>query len=371
MASSVATAPVGFFEGKRPSWIILYAFPAITLPVALALMLPADPRLVMGYMWLFGLTHFVLTFSVYLQRENLRHFTATPWNILLYLVIPLAILMGFYVIGVFQLRARSPALAVGLGLVVRLLDFNHLNRQTFGVYQLFKVRMGLRPVPEMKRAEQGYYFALTGVLFVTFLAGGAFPFLHSPGAPLLPVAWLRVAAVAGIAITVAFGATCITLLVRTWRAANRPAGLREALTYFAFQTASAALSIVSLPLYLATLGIHYVEYHVLMFPRCFHSRLDQSSKLDRWFDGLRRNRTIFYGAILLTAGVALMFTWPPATPPAHPLRYRAVVSIFDGLFVFHYFVETLIWRFSDPFFRKSLGSLYFRAPKAKPTVTSN
>src|SRR5947209_5435176 len=122
------TPQQGFFEGKGPSWIILYAFPAITLPVALALLLPADPRLVMSYMWIFGLTHFVLTFSVYMQRENLRHFTATPGNVLTYLVIPLAILMGFYVVGVLQLRARIPALAVGLGLLVRMLDFNHLNR---------------------------------------------------------------------------------------------------------------------------------------------------------------------------------------------------------------------------------------------------
>jgi hypothetical protein len=268
------------------------------------------------------------------------------------------------VVGVFQLRARIPALALVLGLVVRLLDFNHLNRQTFGVYQLFKGRMGLRPQPGMKRAEQGYYFALTGVLYVTYLAGGAFPLLPAPSTPMLPPPWLRALALAAIAVTVGFGATCITLLVRSWRAANRPRGLREALTYFGFQTASAALSVLSLPLYLATLGIHYVEYHVLMFPRCFHSQLDTTSKLDRWFGGLRRSRAIFYVAVLLVAGVALMFTWPPVSQPAHPLRYRAVVSIFDGLFVFHYFVETLIWRFSDPFYRKTLGSLYFRPRKA-------
>jgi len=36
------------------------------------------------------------------------------------------------------------------------------------------------------------------------------------------------------------------------------------------------------------------------------------------------------------------------------------VSIFDGLFVFHYFVEMWIWRFSDPFFRRTLTPLYFR-----------
>jgi hypothetical protein len=60
----------------------------------------------------------------------------------------------------------------------------------------------------------------------------------------------------------------------------------------------------------------------------------------------------------MAAGIVLLFT-TPGRLPSHPIRYLAVVSIFDGLFVFHYFVEMLIWRFSDPFFRRTLTSLYF------------
>jgi hypothetical protein len=366
MAASVASAPPvpaaqrGFFEGPLPTRIILFAFPAVTLPVAAALLLPVDRRFLLAYIWIFGLTHFVLTLSVYLQRENLRYFTATPSNVLVYLVVPLAILMAFYIIGVLQLRARIPALAVGLGAVVRLLDFNHLNRQSFGVYQLFKGRIGLRPHPAMKLAEQGFFFSLTALLYVTFLAGGASPFTPPPGAALFPNAVLRSAAITAAVSAAAFAATAISLLLAAWRSSHRPAGLAEALTYLVFQTASALISVVSLPLYFATLAIHYVEYHVLMFPRCFHSSLDQTSPLDRWFAGLRRNPIVFYGAILTLAGIVLLFTGPGGSPAGRPLRYLAVVSIFDGLFVFHYFVETLIWRFSDPFFRRTLSGLYFR-----------
>ena len=46
-----------------------------------------------------------------------------------------------------------------------------------------------------------------------------------------------------------------------------------------------------------------------------------------------------------------------------PFNYLVLIAVFDGLFVFHYFVEMLIWRFGDPFFRKTLVGLYF-APKA-------
>ena len=41
--------------------------------------------------------------------------------------------------------------------------------------------------------------------------------------------------------------------------------------------------------------------------------------------------------------------------------YTALVAIFDGLFVFHYFVEMFIWRFSEPYYRQTLGPLYFAA----------
>jgi hypothetical protein len=359
----------GLFERKRPSQIILASFPLVTVPLAAALALTTGRRFLLIYIWLFGLTHFVLTLSVYLQSENLRHFKATGKNIFLFFVVPLVILMGFYVIGVFQVNARFPVFAVTFGAVIRLLDFNHLNRQTFGVYQLFKARTGLRLGPAIKHAEQGFLACLTALLFTTFLAGGACPFLQNrgwpgmsavgkPGPALLPLGVLQ--AIFGVAasLAVVFAAISVTLLIRAWSAGGRPGGFSAALTYIGFQTAAALLAIVSFPLYIATLATHYVEYHVLMFPRCFHSRLNDKSSLDRWFGGLRSHPAAFYGFTAAAAGIVLLCTAVERSP-SQPIHYLAVVSIFDGLFVFHYFVEMLIWRFSDPFFRQTLTPLYF------------
>jgi len=258
---------------------------------------------------------------------------------------------------------------VTLGAAIRLLDFNHLNRQTFGVYQLFKVRTGLRPAPAMKRAEQGYLNCLTALLFTTFLAGGVCPLLQprgwpgmgtvgKPGPALLPLGALQ--AIFGVAgsLALVFAAIAVTSLLRAWSAEGRPGGVSEALGYMGFQTIAALLAVVSLPLYFATLATHYVEYHVLMFPRCFHSPLDDQSGLDRWFGRLRSHRAAFYAILAIAAGLLMLFT-TLSRSPSHPIRYLAIVSIFDGLFVFHYFVEMLIWRFSDPFFRRTLTSLYF------------
>ncbi len=51
---------------------------------------------------------------------------------------------------------------------------------------------------------------------------------------------------------------------------------------------------------------------------------------------------------------------------SQPLGYLACIAIFDGIFVFHYFIEMFIWRFRDPHFRTTLAGMYI-APAAKPT----
>jgi hypothetical protein len=373
---SAALAPVeaGLFDRKLPPRIILGSFFLLTAPLVAFYAAASNHWFVTVYLWLFGATHFVLTLSVYLQSENLKYFKATAWNVFLFFVVPLAILMGFYVTGVFQLNARFPLAAVALGVVIRTLDFNHLNRQTFGVYQLFKARTGLRPPGAIKRFELGFTFSLTALLLVTFLAGGvcplpqvrAWPILRlvpRPAEAMLPLHVLQIAFWGLASLTVLSGAIGVWLFIRAWDAGGRPHGIAEAFGYIGIQTVSALLAVVSFPLYFATLATHYVEYHVLMYPRCFNVQLNDRSSLDRWFSGLRRHRVVFYGMTILAAAVVLLLRSADRSPSSS-LHYLAVVSIFDGLFVFHYFVEMLIWRFSNPFFRKSVGALYF-TPRAR------
>src|SRR5436309_2078566 len=107
-----APAQLGFFQQKLPCRLILASFPAITLPLVAALALTTSRHFVLLYVWLFGITHFVLTLSVYLQSDNLRHFRESGKNIFLYFGVPLAILMGFYAVGMMQLRARFPMFAI-------------------------------------------------------------------------------------------------------------------------------------------------------------------------------------------------------------------------------------------------------------------
>ena len=131
----------------------------------------------------------------------------------------------------------------------------------------------------------------------------------APEAPTLPLDVLQVASVVGLVVAAGLLTAAVTGIVRSWKAAGRPAGLTPALLYFAFQVISAVMAVVSLPLYLAALAIHYVEYHVLMLPRCFHTPLDSGSRLDRAYGKLRSHRGFFYLVVVAVAGLV---TWAPS-----------------------------------------------------------
>jgi hypothetical protein len=218
------------------------------------------------------------------------------------------------------------------------------------------------------------------LMLSTFLAGGVFPLLQDGGPltlanlgwrlmdPILPIPLLQVASTV---LVMAYLGLLSYLVVahRRTRTAVDPIWIDKPAAYLLFQSASTLLPTIAFPMYAAALAIHYVEYHVLMYPRCFHCPLDARSRLDRFFARLRRSPIVFYFVLLSVAGLATvccftgmglmgMTTMDLSQPPS----YLLLIALFDGLFVFHYLVEAYIWRFSEPYYRKSLGGLYF-APR--------
>jgi hypothetical protein len=369
-----APPATGYFQRTLPVYLILGTFVVVTLPLScLALLAPQSTE--MGgiqfvYVCVFGLTHFVLTPTIYLQSNNLRYFNSSWRNRILYFVIPVAILVGFDLYLVLGIAALFPSFNFLFRLAIRLFDFNHFARQSFGVLQLFKVRSGGTFPAWLKRVESAYFFSVPVTLLMTFLQGGVCN-LDSP----LVKSVLGLSAGLFVTVLIGYG-------VALSRAA-KPAALLPPLTYFLFQTASALLAYYSTALYAFALAMHYVEYHVLMMPRCFHAKLDTEKKPDRVFALLRRNKLIFYGLVLVLAVVAsLLMSMSIAAMAAmigqaadlarENLRnesspfYLMLIAVFDGLFVFHYFVESFIWRFSDPYYRQTLGPLYFSPRPSVP-----
>ncbi|MBN9118469.1 MAG: hypothetical protein J0I06_04805 [Planctomycetes bacterium] len=308
--------PTGFFQKRWPAALIVGAFPALAVPMAAAVLLSANNLLLWVYVWLFGMTHFVVTLALYLRSENLRYFASTPGNRLVFFLVPALAFVGFDLYHALRIGAVFPALGVFVLAAVRLADFNHFNRQSFGVLQLFKARTGVKPAPGAKRIENLYFLSLAGLLFVSFLAGGVCP-LVQPGGPLtvapllgelfpsvVPLgaaqgAWVGLAAVAASL----FGAVTVGL----WRSARGRRGYGAAVAYVLVQTVSALMTAAYFPLYLAALAVHYVEYHVLMAPRCFRAPLDPTRRIDRAFGAVRARPVVFYALVMGWRGSS---RWP-------------------------------------------------------------
>jgi hypothetical protein len=369
------TPSIGYFQRTLPVALILGAFVVFTLPLTyLALTDPDSPsllRLELMYMLGLGLTHFVITPTIYLQSSNLRHFNSSWRNRLIYFAIPIGIFVVFDLYRALELALLLPLIDVAFRLTIRAVDFQHFSRQSFGVMQLFKARAGVKFPAWQRRAEYWFAWTVVAVLLTTFLRGGR---LDTEAHPSLVAAHRVFATVlAGLGITILAG------IAVTARTAERPGKLIAPASYFVLQTISALLAAYSTALYGIALAMHYVEYHVLMLPRCFNTPLDPRTWTDRVFARLRSSRIIFYVLLIVVAVGVAMFTGV-ATSMANAMTamlagmwkgygggtgprssYTALLAIFDGLFVFHYFVEMFIWRFSEPYYRKTLSPLYFAA----------
>ena len=100
------TAPVAYFQKGVPSNLILGAFFAITLPLAAFITLDNTQLLLWVYIWLFGMTHFIVTFTIYMNRAQLLSILAA-WlakSTCLFSRLPVAIFIGFDLIHVFRVR---------------------------------------------------------------------------------------------------------------------------------------------------------------------------------------------------------------------------------------------------------------------------
>jgi hypothetical protein len=350
-------ASASYLGRPLPIWIIFAAFFLLSVPLCALMMVDSELvdrwYLKAIFMWILGMTHFLITLTVYMQSANLRHFNSTWKNRLLYFAVPIGIFLLFDLYTALRIAVTMPLLAAAFQWSVRFLDFHHVNRQSFGVLQMFKGRSGVTYPAWMKKAESYYFWVLTGLLYLTFASGGAV----KPDNPLMAIGLV---ALAGLVVALAVG------FAVTWRGSTDRRALAAPLTYFTLQSASAALGIVSTAMWVFCLAMHYVEYHVLMLPRCFDTPLDPDSRVDRVFGRLRRSKAVFYGLLLALAGGATYLTWYAmgealleSAGSGSSSAYLALIAIFDGIFVFHYFVESLIWKFSQPFYRRTLVPLYF------------
>src|SRR5207244_8810773 len=117
-------------------------------------------------------------------------------------------------------------------------------------------------------------------------------------APGDPLEWVTLGLIALVLARVAWS------FVRALRAGARSALIAPA-AYLLAQLGSIGLAVWRIELYAAALAIHYVEYLLLMTPRCFDTPLSARAAPDRVLGALRQRPVYLYGALLALAVAAL------------------------------------------------------------------
>ena len=372
-AASPPSLTEPYLDDPRRIAIIFGAFFLLCLPLAV-LMRGATTNaslvrwlvLVNAYGVLVGYTHFGVTFSLYLNSKNLAYFRSTPKNVVVYFVVPITIMVVWFCLGYFGInqptRSRTAmfiAYLVWFTLVTKLADYLHVVRQHFGVLQLFK-RHVPAPFPAwIRRAENTFFMVVLALQMLTFKGGldvdnlnAAYYDIHNPYTQVATCA----AVLLFVAILAGYAKMAMTVAIGRRRTVFLP------LQYFLLQTASASLAVIWTPLYVAGLAMHYVEYHVVMYPRIFRSQLEGKSQVDRLSLWLRAHKPVFY-VVLVALSYLMMLSGISRVPPAAKDFAWLVTNLLNGIFMAHYFVEAFVWKFGLPFFRQSLSPLYFPPPK--------
>ena len=321
----------------------------IALPLVLARMSPNDsvvlPYLILAEAVGLGTTHFFVTLAVYLQPSQLQYANSSWPRRLTYFALPVLILLLFAWVEAWPLKALAPAGATYFYLVVRFADFFHVGRQSLGVLQIWKAPLKDALPSWTRHAENALFVGLALLQLETYAFGGTFPSDRMS-------AWLPALLLAGLFLMIV-----VQYLVPLSARETRSAGLL-ALSYLVMQAVCAALAVYATWLYLTVLALHYIEYHLLMAPRCF----GESTGPRTGVLGFLRRGGVFYG---LMAVVVVLFE-ARSFVVSESLALRFAVHIFDGIFMLHYVLDAFLWKFHNPYYRSQLYPLYFQR-RIKPT----
>jgi len=337
------TVSLRYFDRPWPRALIFGSFIAVTIPLLAMRLWGGESKLLSQLMVAhavgLGTTHFFVTLAVYLRASNLRHFSSSWAERVRYFGLPALILGAVALVEALPLRSVAPTLATTFYFAVRFADFFHVGRQHVGMLQIWK--RGAQLPGWTRSAENAFFVGLALMQWQTHFLGGRFAAGQSYA--VLPAC--------------ALGLLALAIAAQYVKALAQPgtrAAARIALTYFAIQALGAAAAVYDTALYLISLSVHYVEYHVIMAPRNLapDSPPGAAEPSPR---GLWTRPLFLYGAL---AAVVLLFE-ARNHAPAEQVSTRLLVHAFDGIFLLHYVLDAFLWKFRKPYFRQQLGPLYF------------
>ena len=337
-----------YVEQPRVFGVIVGSFFVVFLPLTFLALVPNDFRWLPHVFLLqavgLGVTHFFITLALYANRDNLRYFNQGLRNRAIYFGVPLLCFTVFAALSLPSLKA-APFFALFFFPLIRVFDFLHVGRQSFGVAQLLKRSLSDLP-RSLRQLENAVFIGLALLQWQTFLGGGRFRSdALSSVLPASVVALLLLALVGGY--------------LRHAATTGGAARIYKPLVYVLLQAACAAAAVYQTRLYLIALTMHYLEYHLLMGPRLFATSgggaagAEAAPNVPAEPRPLRARVIVFYLGLL---AVVVLFEAKNHTPV--PESLLPAVHAFDGIFLVHFFLEAFLWKFSSPHYRRTLGPLY-------------
>jgi len=352
---------------------IFCSFALITVPLVILFFVLPPPAIRFDHIGIvyfacFGASHFFVTFAIYCNSENLRYFVSDSKNVILYLGLPLVIMgAAFYFYQFSPWKAWFAALPLLLPIVeltVRGVDFLHVQRQSYGVLQLLKGSTG-RKFANVSRSLEKWFFPLMALAAWTTLVRSYSSATDPVWGGFRQTKFFEIVNNNFFHATVLAAAGCIfaVALVRLVTAAKGEGSIKQRfapLCYFVLQSAAVVLAVLDPRLYAVGAAMHYTEYHLLVYQRSVAADGSAFRSTPR---PIGQRVAIVCGFYAVVLGISLLFAWyPKAAGPAalkeEPLR-RTLNSLFLAVILFHFYIDTLIWRFRKPFYKKSLGPVYF------------
>lgn len=318
---------------------------------------PGHALAITAFVWIiFAQTHFGSTWFIFLDKKNLAYYCQHPF---IYFVMPVVIFAAVLALGYINQTL--------LIILVAIASLYHVTKQNLGIMQLYRVRNKEFDV-STRRVENTTIFAWT-LLFGGF---GALqlPNFQSQFGDLLHLAWYGLAL---LLIASAVG-TCWIAMQYLRRGANSIPKTIFLLTSILMYSPYLYASVVLVDIYqmeiatLTSLIAHYMQYIgiVWLINVNKYGKDTEYAKQNPLLHSVSSHYPMILVAILGYAVIMAGLRW--GVPHQYPVLLNLIPNVVVGLMVIHFYIDSFIWRFRNPFIRETV--MPFLKPVAPETAAA-
>lgn len=348
---------------ENSQWVINRKFDLVFFlcPILLGLLYflslnlaPSHALLITAIVWvLFAQTHFGSTWFIFFDKKNRAHYRKHAFT---YYVMPVIIMLAVLAIGYVNQSF--------LIILIAIASLYHVTKQNIGILQLYRMRNKETDLFE-KKIETYTIFAWT--LFFGVYGALQLPNFIKILVPVLPVIRIGCAALLVCAVI-----GSILLLQQFFRRKKNSLPknvflVTSILMYSPYIYASVFLvNIYQMEIAtLTSLIAHYMQYIGLVWLiniNKYASDGTETAKNNRLLHVISKSYGYIVAAIVAYALFTAFLRW--GIPPKYTVLFAIVPNIVAGLMVIHFYIDSFIWRFRDPFVRETV------LPYIKPVETA-